>query len=60
MLNEEPDTSVVNAIMDHSIPEVTALTHRNKLIAKLAYNPCSSRQLLGLQIEKIWSAPLLK
>ena len=27
---------------------------------KQAYNPCSARNTLGLQIEKIWSKPLLK
>ena len=43
MLNEEPDTSVVNAVMDHSIPEVTVSNHWLKLQSKLAYNPCSSR-----------------
>lgn len=60
MLNEVQDNSIVNSLVDHTIPEVNANNCRFKLVVKMFYNPCSSRKQILLEAEKVWAPPLLK
>lgn len=60
MLHEVQDNSIVNSLVDHTIPEVNIDNFRFKLDLKLAYDPTSSRKTVDLRAEKIWAKPLIK